>query len=692
MRYAPHLTLHHHTAVHAARHDQDRRHEHVDGPPASPYLGLGIILSATFVQLLDASIVTVAVPAIQADLDAPFSSIQLMIAVYVLAFACTLVTAARLGDIHGRKRMFLIGMTGFTIASALCGLAPTATVLVLSRALQGVMSGLMFPQVLSVIQVTFTPAERGKALGIFGGVIGMASVMGPLAGGALIELDLFDLGWRAIFLVNLPIGIAAIALAVPYLSESRAPQAAKLDLVGALLVMAGLFLVIYPLVEGRSRGWPLWIWAMLLAAVPVILGFLAYEKRLLERGGTPLLAVSLFAERAFDVGLLVTILFFSGLTSFFFTLMLYLQIGFGFTALEAGLTTLPFALAVGVASGTTDGLTARLGRGVLLLGAVFLAVGFGVMAVTVAAADTDVSGWQLLPGMVVAGIGCGLFVAPLTGILLAHIAPKDVGSASGVFTTTQEFAGAVGLALIGVAFFSFLAGNADRSVDAVTPTLRSELSAAGLPAPAADGVLAGFRACFTDRSEAEDPGETPASCEPQAGAPALPPAATQALADAAPRALRQNFSRTFAETLIPFVVLFAVVGLAVLLLPRREPPSLTNEEVAAEADLSGPAAGTAAGQRPRAHRAGLGAAPVQGASRSTGAPALRRPPRWRGPRRARPRCRGTPPAAAASRGPRAAPRSSPRPSPGRRRSQGPGPARCRCRRTPRARSRRASSW
>ncbi|MCW2666735.1 MAG: drug resistance transporter, EmrB/QacA subfamily, partial [Frankiales bacterium] len=478
MRFAPHVTLHHHAAVHTARHTGDRRHEHVDGPPASPYLGLGIILSATFVQLLDASIVTVAVPAIQADLGASFASIQLMIAVYVLAFACTLVTAARLGDIHGRKRLFLIGMAGFTVASALCGLAPSATVLVLSRGLQGVMSGLMFPQVLSVIQVTFRPEERGKALGIFGAVIGLATTLGPLLGGALIELDVLGLGWRAIFLVNLPIGLAALALAVPFLTESRSPQADRLDLVGALLVVVGLFLVIFPLVEGRARGWPLWIWAMLAGSAVVLTAFVAYERRLAQRAGSPLMAVDLFAERAFDTGLVVTVLFFSGLTSFFFTLMLYLQIGFSFSALEAGLTTLPFALAVGVASGASDGLTARLGRGVLLLGALGMAGGFTVLALTVAAADTGVSGWQLVPGMALAGLGTGLFVAPLTGILLAHIAPRDIGSASGVFTTTQEFAGALGLALIGVVFFGFLAGNADRSVDQVAPGLRGSLSAA----------------------------------------------------------------------------------------------------------------------------------------------------------------------------------------------------------------------
>ena len=569
MRFAPHVTLHHHTAVASSRHHGDRRHEHDEAPPRSPYVGLGIILSATFVQLLDASIVTVAVPSIQEDLDASFASIQLMIAVYVLAFACTLVTAARLGDIHGRKRMFLIGMTGFTVASALCGLAPSALVLVLSRALQGVMSGLMFPQVLSVIQVTFPPEERGKALGVFGGVIGMASVLGPLAGGALIALDVLGLGWRLIFLVNLPIGIVAVALAVPYLSESRAPKAERLDLGGAALVTLGLFLLVFPLVEGRSRGWPLWVWLMLAAAVPVIVAFVRYEHRLARRGGSPLLAVGLFAERAFDAGLLLTVLFFSGIASFFFTLMLYLQIGFDFSALEAGFTTLPFAVATGLASGASDALTKRLGRGVLLAGALLMAAGFLVEVLTVASAETDVSGWQLAPGMAVAGLGTGLFVPPLAGILLAHITPRDVGSASGVFTTTQEFAGALGLALVGVAFFGFLGANAETAADRVAPSLRTSLVAAGLPGPAADGVVTGFRDCFVDRAQLEDPGEVPESCRPQDGAAALPPAAGEALAAAAPLALRHSFSDTFSETLLPFVGLFLLVGLVVGLVPKE---------------------------------------------------------------------------------------------------------------------------
>ncbi len=215
---------------------------------------LGIVLTSVFVQLLDISIVNVAIPSIQRDLGAGTAAIQLVIAGYQLAFACTLISAARLGDIRGRRTLFVSGMAVFTVASLLCGLAPDPTTLVLARALQGLGSGLMFPQVLSVIQVTFLPEERGRAFGIFGATIGLATICGPLFGGLLLKADVFGTDWRAIFLVNVPMGIAAIVLALREMPDSVAPGAPRLDLPGVGLIAVGLFLLVFPLTEGRQRG------------------------------------------------------------------------------------------------------------------------------------------------------------------------------------------------------------------------------------------------------------------------------------------------------------------------------------------------------------------------------------------------------------------------------------------------------
>ena len=314
------------------------------------WVALAVVLIAGFMQLVDISIVNVAIPSIQRDLDATYSQIQWVLAGYQLAFAVMLITGGRLGDIYGRKRLFMIGMAGFTVASALCGLAQTPEMLIGSRVLQGLMGAIMFPQILSVIQVTFPPQERATAFGMFGATIGLATITGPLVGGLLIEADLFGLEWRPIFLVNLPIGIAALAVAARFLVESKAPRALRLDPVGVALVTAGLLLLVYPLVQGRDLGWPLWTFLSMAAAVPVLVGFGAYERRKKALDGSPLVDLDLFRQRSFVPGLLVAGIFFMGIPAFFLIFSLWLQIGLGFSALHAGLTGAPFAVGSALAS------------------------------------------------------------------------------------------------------------------------------------------------------------------------------------------------------------------------------------------------------------------------------------------------------------------------------------------------------
>ncbi len=347
------------------------------------WIALAIVLTAAFMQLVDISIVNVAIPSVQRNLDATYSQVQWVLAGYQLAFAVTLITGGRLGDIFGRKRMFILGMAGFTLASALCGLAQSPGMLIASRVLQGLMGAIMFPQVLSVIQVSFPPRERATALGIFGATIGVATIAGPLVGGLLIQANLLGLDWRPIFLVNVPIGIASLTAAAFLLRESRSADARRLDLGGVALVTAGLLLLVYPLVQGRELGWPRWTFLSMAASVPVLALFALYERRKKRRDGSPLVDLDLFRQRPFVSGLLLSLIFFMGISAFFLTFTIYLQIGLGFTALHAGLTTVPFAIFSAIASGASVRLAPRLGTRVLHLGTLLLTSGMGAVILTI---------------------------------------------------------------------------------------------------------------------------------------------------------------------------------------------------------------------------------------------------------------------------------------------------------------------
>jgi len=547
---------------------QISRPAHADGRVRAghPHVVLAIVLTAVFVQLLDVSIVNVAVPSIQSDLGASFSAVQLVLSGYQLAFACTLITAARLGDIHGRKRLFMTGMLVFTVASALCGLAPGATTLVLARVLQGFGSGLMFPQVLAVIQVTFTPRERGRAFGVLGATIGLATILGPLVGGVLIQADLFGTNWRMIFLVNIPVGLAALVLAAREVPESRAPDAPRLDLPGAALVSAGLFLLVYPLTEGRTRGWPLWLVGMLAAALPVLAAFVALQRRKTSYDADPLVLMTLFGNRSFRAGVLLSTVFFLGVAPFFFAFSLYLQVGLGFDALHAGLTTFPFAIGSGLASAWSDRIARRLGRDVLSIGCGLLAASVATLILVLHVAGTGLHSWQVTPVLVVAGLGLGLFIAPLTTLVLAGVQGREAGSASGVLSTVQQVGGALGVAVLGVVLFGLVGGGAGASVLEATRSVPDRLVAAGLPRGQAEQATAGFRDCFTRQANATDPTRTPPGCAARPG-PAAP-----VFAAAAGSARAHTWLRAVQRTLVLEVVVFLVaLGLS-RLLPRLPVP------------------------------------------------------------------------------------------------------------------------
>ena len=532
------------------------------------WVALAVVLIAGFMQLVDISIVNVAIPSIQRDLDATYAEIQWVLAGYQLAFAVMLITGGRLGDIYGRKRLFMIGMAGFTVASALCGLAQTPEMLIGSRVLQGLMGAIMFPQILSVIQVTFPPQERATAFGMFGASIGLATITGPLVGGLLIQADLFGLGWRPIFLVNLPIGIAALAVAARFLVESKAPRALRLDPVGVVVVTAGLLLLVYPLVQGRDLGWPPWTFVSMAAAVPVLAGFAVYERHKKALDGSPLVDMDLFRQRSFVPGLLLAGIFFMGIPAFFLTFSLWLQIGLGFSALHAGLTGAPFAVGSALASTASVRLAPTLGRRILSAGSLLLVAGMLALIWTIDRYGGAVDSWQLLPALLLCGLGLGSVVAPLVNVVLAGIRGQDAGAASGVLTTVQQVGGAVGVAVIGVVFFGLLGSQAAGVADDVLPGLRADLQGAGLPPAASQQVAAGFRTCFEDRANAKDPSAVPPSCAQAQSQGQGQDGVGRVVAAAADTARRQDFSEAFQRTLLFEVAVYLACFLLVFLLPH----------------------------------------------------------------------------------------------------------------------------
>ncbi|WP_373304536.1 MFS transporter [Streptomyces anandii] len=421
------------------------------------WFALAIVMTAAFMDLVDVTIVNIAIPSIQKDAGASFSQIQWITAGYALAFAAGLITGGRLGDIHGRKRLFLVGIGGFTLASALCGFAANPEMLVASRILQGGMAAMMVPQVLSIVHATFPAHERGKVFGLFGAVVGLGAVSGPLLGALLTEWNLFGLQWRPIFLINLPVGVAAFWLGSRFITESKAPRALKLDLVGVGLVTLGLLMLLYPLTRGRELGWPLWGYGSMAGALGVFAALVAYERRKAARDGSPLVELSLFRVKSFAAGIAVQTVFGVALGVFFLVWTLYMQIGLGWSPLRAGLTGVPFSIAVSTAAGmSVQKLVPRFGRKVLQAGALTMAAGVLLYIWESERYGLHIASWQMALPLVVMGAGMGLIVAPLTDAVLSEVPREHAGSASGLINTVQQMGNALGLGLVSVVFFGVI--------------------------------------------------------------------------------------------------------------------------------------------------------------------------------------------------------------------------------------------
>jgi EmrB/QacA subfamily drug resistance transporter len=419
----------------------------------SRWAPLPVVLTGTFMVVLDFFIVNVALPSIESNLHASRGSIEFVTAGYALTSAVFLILGGRLGDRLGRRRLFAAGMALFTLSSAACGLAPSPATLVAARLVQGVAGALLMPNILSIIGIAYTGEDRVKALSWYGMVMGLAAVSGQLIGGLLVQANIAGLGWRACFLINVPVGIAALALAPRLVAESRAPRSPGLDILGTVLVTTGLSAIVVPLILGRQHGWPLWTWLSLAAAPLILIGFVAQQRRLANAGRAPLLDLSLFGERAFSAGLLAQLVFWCGQASFFLVLALYLQQGRGMSALNAGLVFTILAASYLAASLKAPELAMRHGRRVIAAGALTLACGHAVTLATVGAVGVGGSVLALAPGLLLIGAGMGLGIAPLATIIMSSMRPERAGAASSALATMQNVGNALGVSVIGVIFF-----------------------------------------------------------------------------------------------------------------------------------------------------------------------------------------------------------------------------------------------
>ncbi|MGF7235382.1 MAG: MFS transporter, partial [Frankia sp.] len=415
---------------------------------------LPIILIAPFMSLFDVFVVNVAAPSISTDLHASAAMLELIVAGYSFTYAAGLVTGGRLGDRIGRRQLFIVGMALFTIASAWCGIAPTGGWLVAGRLVQGAGAAAMVPQVLALITVSFPPEERAKAFSLFGVTIGVGSVAGQVLGGVLLDLNIAGLGWRPIFLVNVPIGIAAIIGARKFLGESRSAHPEKLDPIGLATLTAGLGLILVPLVLGRDEGWPLWTFLALAGGAVAIGVFATWEARLAHAGGNPIVPPAILRSRQVMAGLGANLGFFVFFGSFLLAFTVFLQDGQHRSPLDAGLTFAPLGVAFALSSLAARRLVAVYGPPVLTIGVAISFLAVGGLTLLIGAHGADVPAPELIPLLTLVGVGNGLALPSLVAAVLATAPPDSSGAISGVLTTTQQFSSALGVAAIGAVFFA----------------------------------------------------------------------------------------------------------------------------------------------------------------------------------------------------------------------------------------------
>ena len=423
------------------------------------WLAAIVLIVGALMDMIDVTIVNVALPSIRRDLHASATQLEWVVSGYMLAFAATLIIAGNLGDKFGRKRLFLSGAALFGLASLAAGLSGSGAELITARVVQGAAAAAMAPQVLATFRVIFGRAERGKAFGIYGAMLGFASAIGLVLGGLLTGANLFGWEWRSVFYVNVPVAVAALIAGARFVPETKDPGARRPFVAGAVLLAGSLVAIVYPLLEGRQLGWPAWVWPLMAAGVAglVVLGLI--EARRTSTTVAPLLRAGLFRVPAFAAGMGIQLAFFAGMQGFFIAFALWLQAGEHFSPLKAGLTAVAFSVGSFVLAPLAVPLAQRHGRRVLALGALLMVAGIAGEALAAPHVGVNGSPWPVVPGLVVAGMGLSLLVIPLVNVVLAAVPAEVAGGASGLFSTAQQLGGALGVALLGTVFFGYLNGH-----------------------------------------------------------------------------------------------------------------------------------------------------------------------------------------------------------------------------------------
>ncbi len=453
----------------------------VAAPARRSWIGFAAVLTAMIMNILDSTIVNVAAPAIQRDLVMSNSALEWIAAAYTLAIAVGLITGGRLGDLFGRKKMLLTGLAGFVLASTLCAIAWSPESLIAARVLQGLSAALITPQGFGLIRDIFGPANIGKAFAALGPVIGLSTVLGPVVSGLLIQADIWGTGWRSLFLVNLIPGAFALIIGYKFLPAGAVRhQGIRLDGIGTTLMAIVSLLIVFPLVDGRSLGWPLWIFGVLAAALPVLAVFVLHQRRRVNAGRTPLVEISVLRKPSYLSGVVFVLVFFAVIVGFSLTIGLFLQLGLGLSAMKASLYLSALAVGTFFGSGVGAWAATAVGRPILHVGLTLMGIGTGILYVSLRAAHSTVGVLQLAPGMAVFGLGMGMIFVPLFSIIVAEIDDREVGSASGLLESMQQLGASLGVAVLATLFFSTIALERGGPAAAI---------AAGRPVTAAEHTL-----------------------------------------------------------------------------------------------------------------------------------------------------------------------------------------------------------
>ena len=412
-----------------------------------------MILGAEIMDLLDSTIVNLAATPIAKDLGGGSSTVQWVVGAYTLAFAVALVIGGRLGDKYGRKNLFVLGAAGFTIGSLICATAQDPSVLVAARAAQGLLGAVLIPQGFGIMKQVFSPRDLGKAFASFGPVIGLSAIAGPLLGGVLVDADLFGLGWRIIFLINVPIGIATVIAALVLIPASTRRPELRFDPLGLVMFAAAALLLIYPLIEGHELGWPWWTYASIAAALVLFAAFALHERH----SSAPLIEPTLLSNRAYVGGLGLILLGFGAMIGFSLVFNVYAQAVLGYSPLTTAFAGCAYAVGMALAAGLgSAALVPRFGRRVLVIGFAVMAIGALGMVATVYLTGLDAHPWQFLPAGFVFGVGGGLAIVPVFSVILNGVQDNEVGSASGLLNAVQQLGGTIGVAVSGTLFFELL--------------------------------------------------------------------------------------------------------------------------------------------------------------------------------------------------------------------------------------------